>query len=95
MTVGVSPKAKLAAVFTALATVLSTIAVALITGAWDTAAIATAVTGLIGTVSAFAGAFIGYPGDVVTAVGQASDEALSPDVAAKLESGKLTAVEPD
>lgn len=63
----ISPKAKLAAVFAALATVLTVVGHTIATGEFNATEIGELVVGLAGAAAAFAGGYKGKPGPVVPA----------------------------
>ena len=84
---GISPKAALAGVVTALGTLATVGVLWLVTGTFDKIELTTALTGLIGALVAFASAYLAPPGDVVKQpVGEASDDLLNPSVVKRLTS---------
>lgn len=85
MTVGVSPKAKLATLLPAIAALVAVLIQWAVTGEFDRAELATALTGLSTSVFAFLGAYLGSPGEVIgNDVGEGSDARMSATTAALL-----------
>ena len=80
MTIGLSPKAFLAAVFPALTTLVIVLVNGAFTG-FDATELRTAVVGLVASALAFIGAWLGSPGVVVrpSPNGPGSDDLLSED----------------
>lgn len=64
-TKGTSPKAILAAALPAIGTVLAVLILWVVTGEFDKAELATSLTGLVGSLTAGFGAWLGNPGTVV------------------------------
>lgn len=88
MTVGISPKAKLATLFSAVATVLAVVIQWLVTGEYDKAELATTIIGVTNSLLAFAGAFLGAPGDVLSVQGVPSDSQLSAESLSQAEAAR-------
>lgn len=76
MTVGISPKARLAALIPAFGSVVAILIQWAITGEYDRSELVTTVTGLSASLLAFLGAWLGSPGVVVADQGPSSDELL-------------------
>ena len=85
MTIGISPKAFLAAVFPALTTLVIVLVNGAFTG-FDATELHAAVAGLVASALAFVGAWLGSPGVVVAPSpnGPGSDELLPEDVRSRL-----------
>jgi hypothetical protein len=82
MTHGLSPKAVLAFLFPAIATVAGVLIASIATGALDAGELRMALAGLASSALAALGAWIGQPGNVTQRIGPASDDllaALAPD----------------
>jgi hypothetical protein len=84
MTVGLSPKFKLAALLGTVATAIVVLLAVLFPHA-VTSEVAAALAAFIATVSTAFGAYQGEPGEVVVQPGQPSDTVLSPTATANLE----------
>lgn len=65
-TVGISPKAKLAAAIPTLLTLAGVLVQWVITGEYDKAELVTSIMGFLTAAGAFAGAWLGGPGQVVS-----------------------------
>lgn len=84
ITLGTSPKARLAAILPALAALAATGVQWAVTGAYDQAELVTTLTGLTAAAIAYLGAYLGAPGTVIANIGPASDGELPPDVHKRL-----------
>lgn len=80
MTLGISPKAILAAILPTLGGIVAVLIQWVATGEFSRAELATALSAVSASLLAFIGAYLGDPGDVAIEVGPASD-ALMPAAA--------------
>lgn len=95
MTIGLSPKAVLAFLFPLIGAAVGAACDWIVSGQFDVTTIRTALAGLGASGLAALGAYLGKPGEVVTAVGPPSDDQLSPVALERAAHDAAPAVPPD